>query len=276
MEGFYVKKNRWLIAVVIVVITIAVMIALRSVGSQILLDNVETVTVEPAAFRWKYRTQGTVISNRHEYYFEGTVITVLKQQTDRISKDEVIFRYRDSEGKEKDYVSEIDGYLEEIGVNSVVISDLDYYLKVMLKGRQFDLTSEGCQALFQSDDREYLATLFQKKDYGIRKDDSVYYEADFHLDDNTGLKLNQQGTVTILIKEVDGVLAVDERAVMQKRDGTYLLKADWLNGKGDVEDCLIKVSVTAYDDGIAYLSDQGLEGIRACILSDYVMEMLND
>ena len=49
-----------------------------------------------------------------------------------------------------------------------------------------------------------------------------------------------------------------------------------LNGKGDVEDCLIKVSVTAYDDGIAYLSDQGLEGIRACILSDYVMDMLND
>ncbi len=270
------KKKWWLIAAAAMVIIMTAGIVLRGLGSQILMNETETVTVMPASLRWKYRTQGTIVSNRHEYFFEGRIIAVNKREGERVSKDEAIFRYKDNDDKEKDYVSEIDGFLEELAADRVIISDLDYYLKVMLKGRQFDLIGNECEALFVSEGKEHLGTLFKRNDYGIMKDGGVYYEADFRLDDLQGLKLNQQGNVTILLKETSDLLAVDERAVFQKRDGTYLLNSRWLDGNVDEEDCLIRVAVLAYEDGKAYLDDMNLEGMQVCILSDAVMEILQN
>ena len=108
------KKKWWLIAVIIIFIILGLIIVLRGVGNQILLNDIETVTVMPATLRWKYRTQGTIVSNKHEYFFEGRIVAVYKKEGERISKDEAIFRYKDNDDKEKDYVSEIDGFLEEL------------------------------------------------------------------------------------------------------------------------------------------------------------------
>ncbi|MBR3351559.1 MAG: hypothetical protein IKG35_05530, partial [Erysipelotrichaceae bacterium] len=65
-------------------------------------------------------------------------------------------------------------------------------------------------------------------------------------------------------------------AIFQKRDGTYLLNSRWLDGNVDEEDCLIKAAVLAYEDGKAYLDDMNLEGMQVCILSDAVMEILQN
>ncbi len=270
------KKKWWLIAVIIIFIILGLIIVLRGVGNQILLNDIETVTVMPATLRWKYRTQGTIVSNKHEYFFEGRIVAVYKKEGERISKDEAIFRYKDNDDKEKDYVSEIDGFLEELTADRVVISDLDYYLRVMLKGKQYDLIGNECEALFLSDGTERLGRLLNKNDYGIMKDGGIYYESDFKLDDVQNLKLNQQGNVTILLKENAGLMAVDERAVLQKKDGNYLLNSRWLEGNVDEKACLVKINVLAYEEGKAFLDDRSLEGMQVCVLSDAIMEILQN
>lgn len=226
------------------------------------------------SFQRNYKTFGTVSANLHRCFYDGLISSVNFKETDYLHKDDVILKYKDTEGNEKELKSEIDGYLHEITADSVQIYDSSYYLSVLLKEKYYDQLSLNSQHLFITDNREYLITVTGKKDYGIRRDDDTLYEVTFSFDSQDGLKLNQQGNVVITLNSLDNVLLVDRRAVYETVEGYYLLDAGWLDDPENMNYYLLRVNIIGSNEETAVVEGVNLEGRSVCIINETIRQVL--
>ena len=270
------KKKRLIIGAIVLIAILAVLTALTHIGNNILLDNIEVTQVKLGSFQRNYKTYGTVTSNLHSFFYNGMISSVNYKETDYLHKDDVILKYKDPEGNEKELKSEIDGYLYSITADSVQIYDSSYYLTVLLKEKYYDQISLNSQHLFTTDSRDYLITVTGKKDYGIRRDGDTVYEVIFSFDTLENLKLNQQGNVTISLNSMDNVLLVDKRAVYETVNGYYLLDGQWLSEPDESGKYLIKVNIVGNDENNAVVEGVNLEGKSVCIINETIRKVLED
>ena len=72
------------------------------------------------------------------------------------------------------------------------------------------------------------------------------------------------------------MLTVKREALWERNDGYYLLKAEWVNSKNDIDRYLVKVRVMMADDETAVITGMDIENMKVCIVDDTLKGLLND
>ena len=70
------------------------------------------------------------------------------------------------------------------------------------------------------------------------------------------------------LKVNNNALMVKKEALLEKKDGYYLLEGAWLNSSGNSDKYLKEVKVLMVNDEYAWIDGVGLEGLSVCIISD--------
>ena len=96
------------------------------------------------------------------------------------------------------------------------------------------------------------------------------------LESSEGLLLNQKGNLTIPLQSVSDVWTVKREALLERSEGYYLLRADWVNRKDRRDKYLVKVKVEMADDQKAVISGIGIENLKVCVIDDMLKELIDD
>ncbi len=269
-------KKKKLLAACAGLTVLVIMVILSNIGSELFTDSISLVQIRTETYEQKYRTYGTVSAQLHSCFYNGMITSIDKNERDQLKVDDVILKYRDSDDKERELKSEINGYLYAINPDCVQIYDSVYYLSVLLREEYFDMVAIGSEGLFSVNGHDYLITARQKNDYGIIRNGTVMYEVIFDFDSQEKLKLNQQGNVTLLMGKQEGVSVIDRNALLENSDGYYLLDSSWLKDTGNMQKYLRKVEVSTIDDEVAVIEGTDLENRQFCVIDENIRSLLAD
>ena len=231
-------------------------------------EQIETVTVKTGSFKQVYKSSARITSQLHTYYFSGYLDEVCVRENDEVHKDDILLRYYDVNGDKKELKSKIDGYVQLISNDCVSIYDKDYYLTANFKQELLDYLETGSKGIFTIKDHNYSITVKQISEIGKWINDQLLYEVVFSLDSLEGIKLFQQGNIILNLKVNNNALMVRKEALLEKKDGYYLLEGAWLNSSGNSDKYLKEVKVLMVNDEYAWIDGVGLEGLSVCIISD--------
>ena len=266
-------KKKYLILIIIPVIIICCAIILRNMGNTLLLDSVSFTYVEKGSFRQEYRTYATVNGHQHFFYFNGIIDNCSRCEGDFIEADSVILEYLSQEGEKTELKSDVAGFIAEINGNRVTVTDRNYYLTARLPLDKYSLVTEGMVCMFSQGIR---ATVTGKESYRISENGRTYGGITLSLENTDGLLLYQQASLIIPLNTVNDVLTVKREALWERNDGYYLLKAEWVNSKNDIDRYLVKVRVMMADDETAVITGMDIENMKVCIVDDTLKGLLND
>ncbi len=269
-------KKKHLIIIIAAALIIIVMLVLRTIGNTLMMDSISFTEVSMDSFQQQYKTTATVKGHLHSYYYNGIVTECCFTVGDWLEADSVILKYLDGENRECELKSETAGIIRELSGNCVTVEDTNYYLEASLPLDRFFLVSEETVCLFSSSSSSLRATVTAKSHY--RQQDASRNTAAIilQLESSEGLLLNQKGNLTIPLRTVNDVWTVRREALLERNDGYYLLKADWVNRKDQREKYLIKVKVEMADDQRAVISGIGIENLKVCIIDNLLKELIDD
>ncbi|MBE6124808.1 MAG: hypothetical protein E7186_00635 [Erysipelotrichaceae bacterium] len=269
-------KKKHLIIIIAAALIIIVMLVLRTIGNTLMMDSISFTEVSLDSFQQQYKTTATVKGHLHSYYYNGIVTECCFTVGDWLEADSVILKYLDGENRECELKSETAGIIRELSGNCVTVEDSDYYLLAKVPLDRFFLINEQTVCLFSSSSSSFRATVTAKSRY--RQQDASRNTAAIilQLESSEGLLLNQKGNLTIPLRTVNDVWTVRREALLERNDGYYLLKADWVNRKDHWEKYLIKVKVEMADDQRAVISGIEIENLKVCIIDDLLKELIDD
>ena len=269
-------KRRILFIGAAVIFLLIVFLLVASSGQKIIDESIQTTMIVNREFVRQYKTTGTVSSRIHSYYFIGNVTACDLQEGTYVTNGGLLLRYNNINNEAVDLRSSVNGFVKEIGGDRVTVADTSYYIVSQFTNDVIEQLAEGDQAIFHSNDTDYLMQISSISSYGRFMDDAVYYEVVFIPEEREKLKLNQQGNVTVSLKRYGAVPVVNRKAVMNDDKGSYLIRASWLKEAGDVDDYRIDVKVVAVNEELAYVSGIDIEGEEVCILSDELKKVIYD
>ncbi len=269
------KKKHLIILAVIALIVIAVLV-LRSIGNELLMDSISFTEVSQDSFRQQYRTTATVRGHLHSYYFNGIIKECGVFTGEPVRKDDLILKYLDGENRECELRSETNGIIREITGNCVIIEDRDLYLAASLPLDRFFLVNEGTVCLFTPSSGSIRATVTSKSQCRQQEGSQNMAEITLKLESQEGLLLNQKGNLVIPLQSVNDVWTVKRAALLERSDGYYLLKAEWLEKKESRDKYLVRVKVEMADDEKAVISGIGIENLKVCMINDMLKELISD
>ena len=269
-------KKKHLIILIVIALIIIVMLVLRTIGNALMMDSISFTEVTQDSFRQQYKTTATVKGHLHSCYFNGLVTECPVSLGDWVEADSVILKYLDGENRECELKSDTAGIIREITGNCVIIEDGNLYLLAAVPLDRFFLINEGTSCLFSASSSSIRATVKAKSHSRQQEASQNTASIILDLESSEGLLLNQKGNLTIPLQSVSDVWTVKREALLERSDGYYLLKADWVNRKDRRDKYLVKVKVEMADDQKAVISGIGIENLKVCVIDDMLKELIDD
>ena len=269
-------KRKRIIAVVLLVITVAGCMSLFKTGRKYINSATKVTTVVRGTFQKNHKSTALVTSGQHHQFFNGYVTSLNHDTGELVEQGEVILEYTDVYNHKQQLKAAVKGYIADINSTGVIISDLEYYLTARLPQEVMSLIEDGTQCLFESAGKQYLATVTEKNMYGRSISAVTLYQLSLSVENTDDLHHGQKGILTIPLTTLYGVLVVDRKAIYETRDGFYLLPTDWLNHTGDVSKSLIRVEILDANDEVALINAAAIEELEVCIIDDFLREFLSN
>jgi len=268
------RRKAFLVAAGVIILLF--MIILFRQGTDLLKENVETVTVEKGCFQTVYKTWATVKGKRHTVYFNGMITSCELNYGSKITKDQLILTYLDEKGDKKQLKSSYNGFLEEVTSGYVTIYEDDYYLSAFLKDSLVSKIKKGSEAVYEKDGKLFLVRVDDISEYGLKDGNDILFEVKLICEKKDGWKINEKGNLKIILERFDDVLTVDKRALYEDEKGFYLISESWLTSFQNVDKYRLDVEVLMTNDSQAMIQGVGIENAVVCILNEEIRGLMND
>ena len=266
-------KKRLYIIIGLMALAISVTFLLTDKKASALL-TVNTVTVRKGNFSEHYSLAGQIRGNQHYLYFKGYIDKINCHMTDYLEKDKVILTYLDQENQSQQLKSSVNGFVEAIEADHVIMTDTDYYLEVMIPQSQMTLIKKDTEVSFTSEKKQYSGKVKTVNRYGQQISDTICYPAVIVLDNRDSLNLNQKGLAVFTVKKYEDVFLVDRLAIWESKGGFFLVDKDIENDPDNYSEYLIPVEVVASDQKESVVTGEMLENREVCIIDENVRRIL--
>ena len=260
------------ILLIILAVFFCVFLALSLAGKSV-ISRLERCVVRYDKLVSEYTVSCTVHGDRHYCFYEGWLTEIVKQEGQRLKKDEIIARYSDSRGRSVVLKSPADGWLISLSGSQAVIEDDELKLYGYVPLEKYDLLRVGQQGSFSVSGETFLAEITEKNDLALETGVQRNCQLVLKTTDRVQLMSGQKVNVLMPLQQLYG-LCVDARALLVDEEGFWLLDAKAADDPANWKNYRLEVQVMAQSHGKAIVSGVQLENREVLILPEEYRKVL--
>lgn len=260
------------ILLIILAVFFCVFLALSLAGKSA-FSRLERCVIRYDKLVSEYTVSCTVHGERHYCFYDGCLTEIVKQEGQRLKKDDVIVRYSDSRGKAAVLKSPADGWLISLNGSQAVIEDDELRLYGYVPLEKYDLLRVGQQGSFSLNGETFLAEITEKNDLALEAGVQRSCQLVMKALDKVQLLSGQKVNVLLPLQQVYG-LCVDAEALLVDEEGYWLLDAGAADDPANWKNYRLEVQVMAQSQGKAIVSGVQLENREVLILPEEYRKVL--
>lgn len=270
------KRKGWLVAAGGTAAALLLIRILMITTSGRLAEGAQTAVITSGPLESVWRTTGTATGQRHVQLYQGAAVSVAHQPPDEVARDEVILRYQDAEGSQRELKAECAGFLSDLQAGRVELTDRQMVVETLVPAAVYHALAPGAAALWQSQGARLDLTLSGKNGWGQIRGEETVYRLIWQPADASALLQNQQGVVTMTLADPETALLCPRAALHQRQGQWVVYSADWLADLEHPEAYAVPVSLVKASGDNAAVSGVGLEGLEVVILDGSLGKLVGE
>ena len=260
------------ILIVIIVFLLLFVLIVSFTTSSFLKDSISFVTIENGFLSDKIDLLSQVESETKYQFFNGYVIELYVDKSDRVNKDDKLLQYYDNYGNKKTLYSQNAGIVSDICDRYISLYEDNYYLLADVAIEKFNQIQLNDKGFFYINNICYQTTVIEKTNQVKQINGKDYYQIKLTLPVKD-LLLKQSVLVSLYSDEKEGLI-VDRNAIYQNENGSFLIKEDFSNDLTNLSDYLIPVEVLASNGQYCLVNTTLQSGQRVCVIDQKLMEVI--
>ncbi len=261
------------ILLIILAVFFCVFLAVSLAGKSV-ISQLECCVIQYDKLVSEYTISCTVHGGRHYCCYEGWLTEIVKQEGQKLKKDDVIARYSDSRGRSAVLKSPADGWLISLSGSQAVIEDGELMLYGYVPAEKYELLKAGQQGSFSVKGEIFLAEIAEKNDLAIEDGIQRSCQLVLKTEDRAQLMSGQKVNVLMPLQQVYG-LCVDARALLVDEEGYWLLDSEAAKDLTNWKRYRLSVQVMVQSQGKAIISGVQLENREVLILPEEYRKVLS-
>ena len=263
-------KKKILIVIIVFLLLLVLIVSFTTSG--FLKDSISFVTIENGFLSDKIDLLSQVESEIKYQFFNGYVIELYVDKSDRVNKDDKLLQYYDNYGNKKTLYSQNAGIVSDICDRYISLYEDNYYLLADVAIEKYNQIQLNDKGFFYINNICYQTTVIEKTNQVKQINGKDYYQIKLTLPVKD-LLLKQSILVSLYSDEKQGLI-VDRNAIYQNEKGSFLIKENFSNDLTNLSDYLVPVEILASNGQYCLVNTTLKSGQRVCVIDQKLMEVI--